>query len=177
VETSSRNSLTVLPTAQVHTGAPAGVAGTWLLDPADVTIAAAGGTITPDSITGALADNNVVVFTDPNTAGATGAITVNSAVLYNSANSLSLLAMGGITVNASVQNDGSGALGLIAGWDGKTTPTGIALTTPPQQNVPSATAVDLSPILATPGTTFGLAGGDVTIGGNGASGDVAVGTA
>jgi len=124
VETSGTK-LTVGGDATVNTGG-----GTWLLDPNNITIATSGGDITPTTITGALSGGNVEIDTvdDPGTVGGTaGTIFVNSAVLYNSANSLSLLAQGDIDVNASIQNSNTaatGAINLVAGWDGSTGLTG-----------------------------------------------------
>src|SRR6185437_3924853 len=128
VETSGRNSLSVAATARIDAGAAAGAVGTWLLDPADVTIGTAAGDVTPASIITGLAGGNVIISTDPNAAG-TGTITIDGAtgaLHYTSANGLALLAQGSIIANAPVQNDGSGAVGLIAGWNGATQPTPVA---------------------------------------------------
>ena len=89
------------------------------------------------------------------TLDATNDITVVSPLLYNSPNSLSLLAGNSIFANASVQNTGLGALFLVSGWDG--------VTTSPSQ-------------FTNPGV-YGNNGGSILIGGFGASGDVAVGSA
>ncbi len=67
VETSGHALLTVAATGTVATAHAAGGAGTWLLDPLDITIAATAGgsgTIAASTITTALAmGNNVVVST------------------------------------------------------------------------------------------------------------------
>ena len=125
VETSGAQ-LRVAQTASVDAGAAHGTAGTWLLDPNNITIASSGGDITPTTILTALSSGNVEIDTvdDPGAAGTAGTILVNSALTYNSANSLSLLAQGDIDVNASIQNSGSGNINLVAGWDGSTGLTG-----------------------------------------------------
>ena len=139
--------------AVVDTRAPKGQTGTWLLDPTDIQITVDGGSdlggsnITPDAIISGLNTTNV-------TLQASNAITVISAVSYSSANALSLLAQGSIVVKASIQNASNGAINLIAGWNGSTT--------------------DLSHL--TDATVFGAVGGNVTIGGTAASGNVSVGT-
>ncbi len=152
VETSGGN-LQINPDVSVVTSAAKGKTGTWLLDPTNIDITTSGtdgiggSNISPDTIIDALGSTSVELE-------ATDDITVNSAVDYTSANSFSMLAEQNITVNASVQNSGIGAITLVAGWDGKTT--------------------DFSNLN---NSIFGNNGGSVTVGGDNAESNVAVGSA
>ena len=128
VETSG---VTLAVSGSVTTLARNGAAGTWLLDPADLTICNSDCTISPDAITAALGGSDVVIeATTDNTelagsitgsfGGSTGNILVSDAITYTSPNQLSLLAEGNITVNANILNYGAGNLNFVAGWDGVT---------------------------------------------------------
>ena len=68
---------------------------------------------------------------------------------------LNALATGNIAVSGTLENSGAGAITLVAGWDG-------------------VTAAALAPTTA---GAFGLAGGTVSIGGSGAAGNAAIGSA
>ncbi len=82
-------------------------------------------------------------------------LTLGKNVAYNSAYTLSLLDAGNLVFTGSLQNSGSGALNFIAGWDGFT--------------------LDLASL--TQAGVYGNNGGSISIGGNGAGGNVAVGSA
>jgi filamentous hemagglutinin family protein len=140
VETSGKADLTIGPGAAVSTLAVAGTTGTWLLDPADITISAAAtangafdGLSPTDTFTAgaaqnsanlrntdlqtALANNNVVVSTSGCGACAgplNGTITVSAPVTWSSANSLTLLADNNIVVGAAITG-ANAALILSAG--------------------------------------------------------------
>lgn len=121
---------------KVNTSAVAGKTGTFLIDPADVTIGT-GGTITGSTLSNLLQSNNVIVYTDPGQAGL-GDITVIDPVQWASDNSLAMLASNNINVRNHVRNaggdwdtldtvsnnlaakDGTGNIYLVAGWDGVT---------------------------------------------------------
>ena len=100
--------------------------GMLLLDPTDFTINAGTGAQTnssfgADTLVTELGNNNVTLQT---TAAGTedGDITVSADVLWNSTNSLTLLAHRNIAFNASVQNSNltGGDINVVAGWDGTT---------------------------------------------------------
>jgi filamentous hemagglutinin family protein len=173
VETSGGN-LQIGLSGFVDTSAVAGKSGSWLLDPTNIVIATGGttplsggtlglgtdpegtDTIAPSTITTALQAGTDVLLEASND------ITVSNDVIYSSANNLSLLAENSISVDANIQNtkaSGGGGINLIAGWNGTTLP-------------PSS--------LTAPGV-FGAqteeGQGTITIGGDGASGNVAVGSA
>jgi hypothetical protein len=100
--------------------------GMLLLDPTDFTInagtdAQTDSSIGADTLVTELGNNNVTLQT---TAAGTedGDITVSADVLWNSTNSLTLLAHRNIAFNASVQNSNTtgGDVNIVAGWDGTT---------------------------------------------------------
>ncbi|MGD0142556.1 MAG: hypothetical protein ABSC92_05320, partial [Rhizomicrobium sp.] len=141
-------------TGKVITSAAKGTTGDWLLDPTNIDIVTggtdgiSGSNISPTTVINALGSTNV-------TLEATNDITISNAIDYSSSNTLSLLASQDIIANASVQNSGTGAINLIAGWDGETT--------------------NLSQ-LTNPGV-YGNNNGTITIGGESAAGNVAIGSA
>jgi filamentous hemagglutinin family protein len=102
----------------VTTATPSGPAGTWLIDPTDLTIdATAAATIAAN-----LASNNVTVQTNADgstsgpgtTASGPGDITVAAPVTWATANTLTLNAYRSIDVNASLASTGGGNLVLRA---------------------------------------------------------------
>jgi hypothetical protein len=127
VETSGRSGLTIIPGTKVNTAAPKGKAGTWLLDPAGITVDntvsdTANGSSPPfdqnaisnhvkaSDITDALALGNVTITTtnafDPNTdIVVDGNINIPTALGGN--HTLALNSAGGITINYSVGGAGS----------------------------------------------------------------------
>ncbi|HWR28374.1 MAG TPA: filamentous hemagglutinin N-terminal domain-containing protein [Negativicutes bacterium] len=85
VETSGHKTLTVSDSARVNTLAPKGKAGSWLLDPNDVTIAAAGGTISGSTIATNLQTGNVEIDTATSgTAGGNGDVFINDNIITSS---------------------------------------------------------------------------------------------
>lgn len=144
IEVSSLGNLGIYGTASTESLTAA--AGTFLIDPADVTISSAANsnigafipappppvpgqnysfTASPANILnttlqGLLAANNVLIDTN-NGAGGTGNITVLNNVSWASARSLFLTANGSITIRATVENTGAagaaGNLTLTAGTD------------------------------------------------------------
>ncbi len=101
----------------VNTSAVSGATGVWLVDPTDLTVdAAAASTISSN-----LATSNVTLQTTSTTASGPGNqspglgdITVNSAIGWTSANTLSLLAYNNIALNAAITGT-AGGLTLTAG--------------------------------------------------------------
>lgn len=92
----------------VKAGAPLGFAGTWLLDPQDLTIS----TMDAATISADLASENIVLSTTGATptssdgtgtaSGTTGNIFVNGPISWTSSNSLTLTAANNITVSAPI---------------------------------------------------------------------------
>ncbi len=123
VEVSGLESLEVR--GSVSTAAANGSAGTFLIDPVDVTIGDGVGTIADDALIGFLAANNVIVHT-AGTGTAQGNISIASGakIIYDSPNSLTFLAHGNINVNGDIKNIGvtdtsnTGHITLVAGWGG-----------------------------------------------------------
>ena len=192
VETSGA-SLQVAAAARVNTAAPKGATGDWLLDPLNINVVTGGAkqltggflslgtdpgltdSVAPATIVTALATTNVQLE-------ASNRIQVTNPVLYNSSNSLSLLAKGAISFGASVQNAGTGAITAVAGWDGVTAPANV-LTTPGAygQGLVSNSFISVVGTAAV-GTAIGSAGGTTTLlastvqlQGSGAAGFVQIG--
>lgn len=107
---------------KVDTRATAGKTGTWLVDPDDLIVDAAAAA----NIVTALGSSNVTLQTTGTTAatspgglvtptpGGAGDITINSAITWGSANTLSLLAYNNIALNAAITGT-AGGLTLTAG--------------------------------------------------------------
>jgi filamentous hemagglutinin family protein len=103
VETSGKQVLSVAPTAQVSTAAPNGQLGTWLLDPLNLEVVAAGGTGTIDA-----GGNNSIADSTINAATIVTALNGNQVILQ---------ADNSITVNAAINsstNPNGGGLRLNA---------------------------------------------------------------
>ncbi|RYY93123.1 MAG: filamentous hemagglutinin N-terminal domain-containing protein, partial [Comamonadaceae bacterium] len=111
IETSA-HTVNVAPGAVLTTKAASGNAGTWLIDPADYTIAASGGNQTPTQLAAALAAGNVTIASSGGSNAATGAgsIFVNGDVAWGSANTLTLNAANNVEVNAVLAATGNGGL-------------------------------------------------------------------
>lgn len=128
--------------AQISTFAPNGTTGTWLLDPADLTICAACTTtatvgtntysnnatnsnLLVSDLTTALASNNITVQTTNTGSGGNGDILINTNITYNSSFNLSLSAYRSITASSSnsITNSGSGSVSLRADNTGTGTGT------------------------------------------------------
>jgi len=167
---------------RVDTRAPKGQMGTWLLDPADITISSAattdatasGGVFEPDSgvsaaninvadLVGALAGSNVTVTT-ANTAldgAGLGDINVNAAITWTAPTTLSLNAARDVNVNQAITGT-DGSLAVTAGRDvtvgaAVTTTTGqLGFTAGQDVNLNAATTI-------TTGNLQAVAGGNVNV--------------
>ncbi|CAD6516898.1 YDG domain-containing protein [Paraburkholderia metrosideri] len=130
IETSAAH-FSLAPDARITAAAPFGRAGTWLVDPTDLTIDATAASQISDTLNGG---TNIIEQTTAS--GATGAgqqtpgagdINVNSAISWtNAAASLTLQALNAINVNASVS--GAGAVTMQAGAGNLTIAAGAAIT-------------------------------------------------
>uniref|UniRef100_UPI0031FE86C2 beta strand repeat-containing protein n=1 Tax=Azotosporobacter soli TaxID=3055040 RepID=UPI0031FE86C2 len=120
VETSGHDTLNVGDSARVDTSAARGKTGTWLLDPKDFTIAAAGGNMTGAALSANLLTTDMVIQSGNGTtkAGGTDSVYVNDAVTWNSAHSLTFQALKNIYVNAAIANNGTGNLTFTPGASG-----------------------------------------------------------
>jgi filamentous hemagglutinin family protein len=169
----------------VDLNAPAGIGGTLLLDPVNITISTAAATVTvfnpPTVDTEAFADDNLVSSTfhvnaDGTSAGSSFAGVGNGATIdlqaqnnitvantFNIQNetgnnnvSLNLQAGNNININAAVTASGTGTLTLSANDNGGGTATGTG-----------AVNFGASGSLTTAGQTINVSGAGITVGGNG----------
>jgi len=113
VETSAA-SVQIGAKASVSTLAAHGKSGTWLIDPVDFTIAAAGGNITGQALSDDLSRGNVIILSSSGTSGTAGDVNVNDAVSW-SANKLTLNAQNNININANLNGSGGASLALEYG--------------------------------------------------------------
>ncbi|MDB5720022.1 MAG: filamentous hemagglutinin, partial [Alphaproteobacteria bacterium] len=131
VETSAAT-VQVADTARVTTSAPSGRTGTWLIDPADFTIAPLGGNISGATLSAQLVTNSVVISTLPlpgDTNTGNGDINVDDAVawvaLSTAPTTLTLNAYRDVNFNAPV----SATNGNIVACCGRDVVVNAALTT------------------------------------------------
>ncbi|MBU3639579.1 filamentous hemagglutinin N-terminal domain-containing protein [Polynucleobacter sp. AP-RePozz3-80-G7] len=112
VETSSKGSVSLVPTASINTSAVNGKAGTWLLDPVDLMIDAS----TANTISTALSTGNVTIAVTANTTACsvgscivngTGSMTVDSGAHIlkagTSYTTLTMSAAGNFVLNGSIE--------------------------------------------------------------------------
>lgn len=167
---------------RVDTRAPLGHIGTWLLDPADITISSAattdatatGGVFAPDSgvsaaninvadLVGALGSSNVTVSTANTGLSGTGSgdIHVGAAVTWTATTTLTLSAARNVNVNEAITGTG-GSLAVIAGGDVtvgaaiKTTTGQLGFTAAQDVKINAATTI-------TTGSLQAVAGRNVTV--------------
>ena len=104
---------------KVTTLAASGKAGTWLIDPTNFTISSGGAAQTgsgigADTLATSLASGNVTLATDNTSGSNAGDINVNSAVTWDSANTLTLSAYRNININSSITaTNAGGKLSLL----------------------------------------------------------------
>ncbi len=101
IETSAAH-VNVLDNVRVTTAAPAGLMGTWLIDPQDFIIGA-GGNISGATLSGQLVTNNINIVTQPGPGN--GDIFVNEAVSWTASGgptTLTLTAARDVNINAAV---------------------------------------------------------------------------
>ncbi|HUK09171.1 MAG TPA: filamentous hemagglutinin N-terminal domain-containing protein, partial [Stellaceae bacterium] len=186
VETSGHNQLSIAPTAAVNTTAQSGTTGTWLLDPANVTISTsadsnesfAGGMYTPTSgaatsnilnteLATNLATSNILVTTTNSGAsgGSAGTITVNAPISWSSAHSLTLSAASDITFGGTADTISvtGGAGGITLTSSGGLINVGAALSTITGNIALSGTSVAINAAITSGGTlTISSSTGSIT---------------
>ncbi|MFY9260450.1 MAG: GLUG motif-containing protein [Gallionella sp.] len=113
IETSAAH-VKVASDAHITTAAANGLAGTWLIDPVDFTVAATGGDITGTQLGANLALNNVIIQSTTGATGTTGNVNVNDVVSW-AANKLTLNAQNNININANMNATGTASLALEYG--------------------------------------------------------------
>ena len=113
IETSAAH-VNIADTARVTTASAMGLAGTWLIDPVDFTIAATGGDITGATLSANLGAGNVIIQSTTGATGTAGDVNVNDIVTW-SANQLTLNAQNNININANLNGSGTASLALEYG--------------------------------------------------------------
>ena len=113
IETSAAH-VNVAPDARVTTLAAKGLNGSWLIDPADYTIAATGGNQTGAQLSASLSSGNVTILSSNGTTGTAGDINVNDTVSW-STNKLTLNAQNNININKTMDGGAAGSLALMYG--------------------------------------------------------------
>jgi len=114
IETSGAH-VHVADSARISTLATSGNSGTWLIDPADYTVAATNGDITGAALGANLQTGNVTILSTQGTVNASGSgdINVNDAVTWTSGTRLTLNAINSVNINAAITNTGSPAGGGV----------------------------------------------------------------
>lgn len=111
IETSAAH-VNVADSARITTRAASGKTGQWLVDPFDFVVAAAGGNITGAALGAQLDNNNVTLNTTSGNSGTNGDLSVNDAVAWSAANTLTLIGERDVNVNANLTYLGSGTSGV-----------------------------------------------------------------
>lgn len=107
VETSAKL-LIIGDPAVVNTSSKKGKAGTWLMDPEDLVIAAANGDISGETISKGLEENNIVIEVSGEGEG-NGDIIVNDEIKWNSNTTLNLSALNSIILYNNIISTGDSA--------------------------------------------------------------------
>jgi filamentous hemagglutinin family protein len=117
IETSAAH-IDLAPDLVVTAAAPTGASGLWLIDPTDITIAAASCTgtncISANTIASTLNGGTDVSIATASAGGQAGNITVNAPISWSS-NKLSLSAHNNILINATLEAIGTGSLHFAYG--------------------------------------------------------------
>jgi len=108
IETSGAH-VQVADGAKVTTAAATGLYGSWLIDPQNFTVAAAGGDITGAALGAELAGGNITIDSSAGATAGAGNINVNAAVTWAANNRLTLTAANNVNVNATITASGNGA--------------------------------------------------------------------
>ena len=118
IETSAAH-VHIADNAHITTASANGLSGTWLIDPEDFSIAAAGGDMTGAALSNSLLTTDVTILSSAGTVSVAtglglGDIKVNDPVTW-SANKLTLNAQNNININANLNGSGTASLALQYG--------------------------------------------------------------
>ncbi len=111
IETSAAH-VNVAEDARITTRAETGKTGQWLIDPFDFVVASTGGNMTGTALGSQLDNNNVTLTTTAGNAGTNGDLSINDAVTWSAANTLTLIGERDVNVNANLTYSGSGTAGV-----------------------------------------------------------------
>jgi filamentous hemagglutinin family protein len=98
--------------AIITTAAASGLAGTWLIDPQDFTVAASGGDITGAALGSNLGATNVTLQSSSGAAAGSGNVNVNDTVTWSANTTLTLTASNNVNINGVITATGAAA-GLV----------------------------------------------------------------
>ncbi len=113
IETSA-DKVVIDPAAKVTTASQGGTSGTWLIDPTDFTIAAAGGDMTGATLSASLEAGNVTILSTSGAIAGVGDVNVNDPVTWINPTTLTLSALRHVNVNQPISANGfSGGVTLI----------------------------------------------------------------
>jgi filamentous hemagglutinin family protein len=104
----------IAASAKVTTAAALGLAGSWLIDPVDFTIAPTGGDETGAQLSTALTSGNVTIQSSGGSTGTAGNINVDDNVTW-AAHTLTLSAQSDININSVMNASGTASLALLYG--------------------------------------------------------------
>ncbi|MES1981689.1 MAG: YDG domain-containing protein [Pseudomonadota bacterium] len=138
IETSAAH-VKIADNAKVTTASAMGLAGTWLIDPVDFTIAATGGDMTGATLAANLGGGNVTIQSTSGATGTAGDVNVNDVVTWK-ANRLTLNAQNNININANLNGSGTASLALEYGQGAEASSNpGNIITNGAAVNLPAST--------------------------------------
>jgi filamentous hemagglutinin family protein len=108
IETSAEH-VDIANSAKVTGAAAHGLNGSWLIDPADYTVAATGGNETGAQLSTALGTTNVLIESSAGTTGGSGNVNINDTVTWSSNSILTLSASNNVNVNSAITASGATA--------------------------------------------------------------------
>lgn len=172
----SAATVTVADGTKVTTAAAKGRTGSWLIDPADYTIAATGGDISGAQLSANLADTDIEIESMAGRTGTAGDINVNDTVSW-SANKLTLKALNDININTAMHGSGTASLVLeygqaaVASGNTSTVNVNAPVNLPAGQNLSKKLGSDGAIVTYTVVTSLGAAGSTTTTDLQGMNGD------
>jgi filamentous hemagglutinin family protein len=168
VETSAAH-VNVAGGARITTRAQAGKTGQWLIDPFDFVVASTGGNMTGADLSSQLDNNNITLTTTAGNTGTNGDLSINDAVTWSAANTLTLIGERDVNLNANLTYSGSGTAGVtVQAVRDITVGANVAITSVGTGTLP---VVFGGPVAGTPaggainmgsGSSIATTGGDVT---------------
>ncbi len=111
IETSAAQ-VHVADNARITTASSMGLAGTWLIDPQDFTVAAVNGDISGAALSGNLNNTSITLDSSNGSSAGSGNLNINDSVTWSANTTLSLVASNNVNINANIAAHGATA-GLV----------------------------------------------------------------